>query len=448
MSILPREPRITVGIMDFQHEVKGIINGVFFVEGFGTLSGRFTARAVSDVIELLDESGNVTASASSITLSAVSDATFTLFDVTIGNTFHWERREEHTFCGSLVFVLRLDGTFAVINDIGLEGYLESVISSEMSAAAPLEFLKAHAIMSRSWLIAAIKRKSNKKNANKHKQDDGQMNSPGEIIRWYEQEEHDIYDVCADDHCQRYQGITRIISEGAHGAVSSTSGVVLVYQGEICDARYYKACGGITEDFRTAWQDVHIPYLKSISDGASLYAQIVTERDARSWILSEPYAYCNVKDETLLKTILPDFDLETKGFFRWSVEYDRETLERIITKKSGYDFGVLQEITPLLRGPSGRIYRLMIKGSKRSMIVGKELEIRRWLSESHLYSSAFVVDATYNALGEVKKFTFYGAGWGHGVGLCQIGAANMAYQGFTAEQILEHYFPYTEMQRIY
>ncbi len=440
------EPRITVGIMDFQQEVQGILNGEYYIDGC-FVSGRFAARVLSGAIVFSDEHGKEITHASSIRLSDNDDtSTFMLFNVTIGGSFHWERKETHVFRGTLVFKLRPDGTMAVINDIGLEDYLESVISSEMSAEAPEEFLKAHAIVSRSWLLSALKRKRDKKTT--HQQNKTQQNKTDEIIRWYEQEEHDIYDVCADDHCQRYQGITRIISKGAFSAVSGTSGVVLVYQGEICDARYYKACGGITEDFRTAWQDINIPYLKSISDGANPYAPIETEQDARNWILSEPDAYCNVKDQSLFKTILPDFDRETKGFFRWSVEYPRETLEGIITKKSGYDLGVLQEITPLLRGPSGRIYRLLIKGSKKSMVVGKELEIRRWLSESHLYSSAFVVDTTYNALGEVEKFTLYGAGWGHGVGLCQIGAANMAYQGFTAEQILEHYFPYTEMQRIY
>ena len=440
------EPRITIGIMDLQRETYGILKGEFYVDGFGVLSGRFTAKVISGMIVLSDEYGKEIRHTSSIRLSGKDTDTFLLFGVTIGSSFHWERKEAHEFRGALVFKLRPDHTMAVINDIGLEAYLESVISSEMSAEAPAEFLKAHAIISRSWLLSALKRKKmGKATQQTH---ENLQNNPDEVVRWYEQEEHDIYDVCADDHCQRYQGITRIISEGAHGAVKSTSGIVLVYQGEICDARYYKACGGITEDFATAWHDIHIPYLTSISDGPDRYRTIRTEKDATDWICSEPNAYCNVKDKALLKTILPDFDRETKGFFRWKIEYTREALERTIKNKTGIDFGVLHAITPLLRGPSGRIYRLLIKGSKKSMIVGKELEIRRWLSDSHLYSSAFVVDTTYDASGGIKAFTFFGAGWGHGVGLCQIGAANMAYQGFEATQILKHYFPGAETQRIY
>ena len=225
-------------------------------------------------------------------------------------------------------------------------------------------------------------------------------------------------------------------------------MVITFQDEICDARYSKACGGITEDFDTAWDDKRIPYLGSISDASIPHRPIRTEEEASAWILSAPGAYCHTKDERLLEKILPDFDRETKGFFRWRIEYSRDELEEILREKSGFDFGTLQEIVPLKRGPSGRISRLKIVGSKRSIVVGKELEIRRWLSRSHLYSSAFLVTVNYGPQGEAERFTFHGAGWGHGVGLCQIGAAVMATKGFSAEQILSHYFTGVEIKKIY
>jgi SpoIID/LytB domain protein len=237
-------------------------------------------------------------------------------------------------------------------------------------------------------------------------------------------------------------MTKIVSEQAEDVVHKTSGMAITYKDEICDARYSKACGGLTEEFNTVWDDKRIPYLGSIPDASIPHQPIRTEEEASAWILSEPKAYCNTKDEGLLEKALPDFDRETKNFFRWRVEYSRQELEEIFREKSDFDFGILKEIVPLRRGPSGRISRLKIVGSKKSMIVGKELEIRRWLSRSHLYSSAFVVTV------EGERFIFRGAGWGHGVGLCQIGAAVMAKQGFSAEEILKHYFRGTEIKKIY
>jgi SpoIID/LytB domain protein len=271
---------------------------------------------------------------------------------------------------------------------------------------------------------------------------------GEVKRWYDREDHDLFDVCADDHCQRYQGIMKIVSKQAEEAVRETRGMVITYQDEICDARYSKACGGITEEFDTAWDDKRVPYLVSISDASVPHQSIETEEEASRWILSDPEAYCHTRDKRLLEKILPDFNRETKGFFRWTIEYSREELEEILREKSGFDFGTLQKIVPLSRGPSGRIYRLKIVGSKKSMVVGKELEIRRWVSRSHLYSSAFLVTVKYNPHGEAERFTLHGAGWGHGVGLCQIGAAVMATRGFSAEQILRHYFRGIEIKKIY
>ena len=263
-----------------------------------------------------------------------------------------------------------------------------------------------------------------------------------MIRWYDREDHDLFDVCADDHCQRYQGITKIVSQQAEEATRETRGRVITYQSEICDARYSKCCGGLTEDFETAWDNRGVPYLESISRRIYIFHQpIRTEEEARRWILSTPETYCNTREKALLDKVLSDFDRKTETFFRWTVEYRREELEEILREKSGFDFGTLHDIVPLRRGPSGRISRLRIVGSKKSMVVGKELEIRRWLSRSHLYSSAFVV--TF----EAGRVILDGAGWGHGVGLCQIGAAVMA-TGFSAEEILKHYFRNIEIRKVY
>jgi stage II sporulation protein D len=435
---MKRQPNITVGIIDRRDEVTGRLNGKFVGDTFGAVTGRVSAKATAGTVVLTDERNVEIVRSPSIRLTPEPGSTFELFNVTIGNRFHWERTENQIFQGDLKLRSREDGTLAVLNEIPLEDYLMSVVSSEMSASAPLEFLKAHAILSRSWLLAALDRRNESVQASAP----AGREAGDEVLRWYDREDHDLYDVCADDHCQRYQGITKILSKQAREAVENTRGGVITYRGQICDARYSKACGGLTENFETAWEDRSIPYLNSISDAPAHHRPVRTEEEARRWILSEPEAYCNTKDENLLGKILPTFDRETKGFFRWTVEYGREELEEILRKKSGFDFGRLQEIVPLHRGPSGRISRLRITGSKLGIVVGKELEIRRWLSRSHLYSSAFVV--TFDA----GRIIFHGAGWGHGVGLCQIGAAVMAAREFSAEEILRHYFHGVEVKKIY
>ncbi len=435
---MKHQPKITVGIMDRQTEVRGRLDGDFRGDGFGPVSGAFSAKVDSGMIGLFDESHREITCSPSIRLRGPKHSSITVSNVTIGSRFHWERTENQTFRGDLALLPRDDKTIAVINEIPLEDYLKSVISSEMSGAAPMEFLKAHAITSRSWLLAALDRKKKTKETS----ESSEKVTDEEVIRWHDREEHDLFDVCADDHCQRYQGITKIISKQAEAAVRETRGMVITYQDNICDARYSKACGGFTEDFATAWDDKRVPYLKSISDASVPHRPIKTEEEASAWCLTNPDAYCNTKDECLLEKILPDFDRETKAFFRWTTEYSRSELGEILREKSGLDFGTLKEIVPLHRGPSGRISRLEIVGSKKSMIVGKELEIRGWLSRTHLYSSAFVVTA------EAGRFIFHGAGWGHGVGLCQIGAAVMATNGFSSEEILKHYFWGVEIQKIY
>jgi SpoIID/LytB domain protein len=454
MEPMEREPKITVGIMDRQAEVSGHLNGNFYGEGFGSISGGFSAKADLGMIVLMDESHLEMCRSPSIRLvpqensriKTGSRPTFTLFDVTIGSQFHWERKEDQTFQGDLILKVCKDGDLIAINEIFLEDYLTSVISSEMSASAPRQFLKAHAILSRSWLLAGLGRK---------KGDDETSIPIGkiikkeeEVIRWYDREDHDHYDVCSGDHCQRYQGILKVVSQNTEEAVRETLGMVMTYQDEICDARYSKACGGITEEFPTAWDDKRVPYLASISDTLVRHQPIRTEEEALAWILSVPEAYCQTKDESVIEKIFSDDDRKTREFFRWTVEYSRSELEEILREKSGFDFGTLQKIIPLHRGPSGRISRLKIVGSKRSMVVGKELEIRRWLSRSHLYSSAFVVMVNDHPHGEAERFILHGAGWGHGVGLCQVGAAVMASKGFSAEEILRHYFQGVEIKKIY
>ena len=432
--------------MDRQTGVTGCLHGDFRADGFGYVSGRFSAKAASGMVVLTGEAHREIARSPTIRLNASEDSTFELFHVTIGNQFHWERKEDQAFQGDLVLRPRPDGTIAAINEIPLEDYQKSVISSEMSPAAPMEFLKAHAILSRSWLLAALDRKKKTKETSLSARKI--LEKEGEVTRWYDREDHDLFDVCADDHCQRYQGTRKIVSTQAGEAVRETFGSVITYQDEICDGRYSKACGGLTEDFDTAWGDNRVPYLTSISDAPVPYPPLRTEEEAARWILSAPEAYCHTEDESFLENILPAFDRQTKSFFRWTIEYSREELEEILREKSGCDFGELREIVAIRRGPSGRICRLKIVGSKKSMVVGKELEIRRWFSRSHLYSSAFLVQIKYDSLGKPERFTFHGAGWGHGVGLCQVGAAVMAARGFSAEQILKHYFRGSEIKKIY
>jgi SpoIID/LytB domain protein len=310
----------------------------------------------------------------------------------------------------------------------------------------MELLKAHAITSRSWLVAMLERQKRSKNIDVPSRRSHETGD--EIIRWYDREDHRDFEVCADDHCQRYQGVSKIISPAAAQAVEETRGVFLVYENEICDARFSKSCGGVSEAFENAWEDTPIPYLQPISDAAIQHPFIRHETQAEQWMLSLPEAYCNTTDGNILRQILPSFDQETTDFFRWKVEYQREELEAILSAKSGIDFGALRDLVPLQRGPSGRIIKLKIVGSEKSIVVGKELEIRRWLSKSHLYSSAFIVRAERDEKGLPTKFILRGAGWGHGVGLCQIGAAAMATKGFAAEEIVKHYFRSAELKKLY
>lgn len=436
------EPEIKVALLQNYRESRITLTGNFYLPGGKAAPNVLNIESIAGKIILSDNSGKTITSSEEIFLTAGENSTFSL-DVKIGIDFHWQQTRKQTFRGSIILRANPASSFHLINIIPVEDYLASVISSEMSAQAPPEFLKAQAITARSWLAAMLERKSS--NVCAPVIDSG---SDNEIIRWHDTNDHEGFDVCADDHCQRYQGITRITSVSVNEAIHETRGIHLVYDNKICDARYYKSCGGRTEIFASAWEDKTFPYLQSITDYSSDYAALNSEEAVRKWLTDKPSAYCNTEDKALLSQILPSFDQETIDFYRWQVSYKREELEEIIYKKSGIYFGTLQNLIPVKRGPSGRIAKLKIAGTKRTVIVGKELEIRRWLSPTHLLSSAFVVSAQHSPEGKIERFILHGGGWGHGVGLCQIGAAVMAAKGFSAEDILAHYFSGAKLQKLY
>jgi SpoIID/LytB domain protein len=440
------EPILRIGILQGYSEVAGRLDGPFMINDARSLSGKFSAHVREGRILLTDAAGHDIIYEKEVRCTPLDNSTFTLLEVTIGVNFHWERKQEQTFHGELRLILNENDTLIAVNRIPLEDYLSSVVSSEMNTEAELEFLKAHAIASRSWLMSMLGTAGKARRA--ENASPGPAQQTKEFIRYYHRIDHTLFDVCADDHCQRYQGITKLISENARQAVERTRGLFLVYNNEICDARYHKACGGMTDNFANVWENITVPYLTSVSDFTTPHDPIRTEAEAKQWIMGDPEAYCNIRDGNALRRILPSFDQDTTDFFRWKVTYTRMELEEIIRGKTGMDFGNLLHLTPLERGPSGRIVRLQIAGSKRTITIGKELEIRRCLSRSHLYSSAFVVSAENDTSGLPVRFILQGAGWGHGVGLCQIGAAVMALKGFTAESILKHYFRGTELQKLY
>lgn len=372
---------------------------------------------------------------------------FTLNDVTIGINFHWERKEDQTFKGGLKFIIE-NNKITAINRLSVEDYLTSVISSEMNATSSLELLKAHAVISRSWLLAQIEKNQNLKSTSTDYQ--SLSETENERIRWYDREDHGNFDVCADDHCQRYQGITRASTQPVEQAIQETFGEILSYENKICDARFSKCCGGMVEVFENVWEPVRHPYLQKLADHdktpVGFDVNLETEKNSESWILGNPDAFCNTHDKKVLSQVLNDYDQETNDFFRWEVSYTQKEISALILKRIGIDFGLVQEFIPIERGASGRLIRLKIVGTKKAMIIGKELEIRKALSESHLYSSAIVFEK--KEFKDEIVFTLKGAGWGHGVGLCQIGAAVMGDKGYPYHEILDHYFKGAKLERRY
>ncbi|MDR0972484.1 MAG: SpoIID/LytB domain-containing protein [Prevotellaceae bacterium] len=372
---------------------------------------------------------------------------FELKDVTIGIDFHWERKENQRFQGTLKIIVENEKLTAV-NILSVEDYLVSVISSEMSATASLELLKAHAVISRSWLLAQIQ-----KNTELHQADNSYSaftQTADELIRWYDREDHTRFDVCADDHCQRYQGITRASTPIVRQAVSETSGLVLTYKGKICDARFSKSCGGVMEEFSTCWEDTPHPYLVGKRDHMTetTMPDLRDEAEVEKWIRSEPTSFCNTRDPQILSQVLNNYDQETTEFYRWTVKYTQAEISELIRNRSGIDFGDIIDLIPVARGTSGRLYKLKIVGTKRTLTIGKELEIRRTLSPSHLYSSAFIVEKRGEENGLPALFLLHGAGWGHGVGLCQIGAAVMGEKKYPYDLILLHYYVGANIELLY
>lgn len=373
-------------------------------------------------------------------------ATFDLKGVTIGVDFHWQRQEDQRFKGALDLVANEQGIVA-INQIDIEEYLTSVISSEMSANASKELLRAHAVISRSWLLAQVEKNFNiADSATSYK---SCYRDDKSLIRWYDREDHEIFDVCADDHCQRYQGVTRASNPIVREVIKETRGEVLMDGEDICDARFSKCCGGVTEKFEHCWEPIPHSYLTALRDGPETsYPDLTDEPEAVKWIHTFPDAFCNTTDKEILGQVLNNYDQETVDFYRWKVTYTQQELSDLIHRKTDMDFGQILDLIPEQRGASGRIIRLKIVGARRTFTIGKELEIRRTLSETHLYSSAFTVDKEYVQSDIPSRFTLTGAGWGHGVGLCQIGAAVMGAKGYTYHQILNHYFPGAEIERRY
>lgn len=411
-----------------------------------------------------------------------AEPTFILYGVTIGVDFHWQRKVTQKFAGSLKFIVE-DGKITAVNVIGVEDYLLSVISSEMKSSATLEFLKAHSVISRSWVMSQIHDKKDPAvqgpainnvpelttyvNAgNVAAAAAKSQGNPSEYVKWFGHSDHKNFDVCADDHCQRYQGLTMAAGENVRIAIDQTWGQVMMSEGEIVDARFSKSCGGMMEKFSACWDDKDYPYLIGITDTAeeSTSPDLTREDEAEKWILASPASFCNTTDNSILSQVLNDYDLETKAFYRWNVSYDRKALTELFERRSENMFGLGQIVylKPVERSVSARLVRLEVCGENGSKVIGKELIIRRFLSESHLYSSAFVVKY-YDKAGveipaekvisdwenekkvEWEKITLFGAGWGHGVGLCQIGAAVMSYSGYTYEQILQHYYPTSTLE---
>ncbi len=435
-----KEPEISVGIVNAQ-EIHFTLNARFLAKG-ETVSGN---QQVSFEEGGILWNGNVYRELTFTPLD--EESSFSLYDVTIGINFHWERQETQSFIGTLKLVV-YEGKITAINILPAEDYLTSVISSEMNATSSLEFLKAHAVVSRSWLLAQIE----KRKAMSKKQGDffSFVKTDTEYIRWYDREDHTIFDVCADDHCQRYQGITKATNQSVAEAVKATRGQVMMYKNSICDARFSKCCGGITEEFDTCWENKKYPYLTAVRDDKNDTAMpdLTIEEEADKWIRSTPDSFCNTHDKHIISQILNNYDQETTNFYRWKVRYTQEELAELIRTNTKCDYGQIIDLIPVERGKSGRISKLKIVGTLKTLIIGKELEIRRTLSDTHLFSSAFVVDKGPQQDDIPAWFELTGAGWGHGVGLCQIGAAVMGEKGYNYNDILLHYYKDADIRKLY
>lgn len=438
-----KQPDVTVGIVSAQ-KIHFSLNKPYLAKGEKVLGEQVVEFSEGGVLWNGNQYSQLTFHPQS------ADASFSLSGVTIGVNFHWERKETQTFLGTLRFVVESDKIVA-INELPVEKYLESVISSEMSATSSLELLKAHAVISRSWLLAQMKKRREVAESGNNffsftKKEDT-------LIRWYDRDDHTLFDVCADDHCQRYQGITKETSPHVAEAIRQTKGQILMDGEEICDARFSKCCGGITEEFQYCWEDTPKTYLTAVRDIAlgveHTLPNLTNEEEAEKWIRFNPPAFCNTQDKKILSEVLNDYDQETVNFYRWKETLSQEKLQQLIADKLKMDLGAILDMKAVERGKSGRISKLQIIGTEKTFTIGKELEIRRTLSDSHLLSSAFVVDKyDMDEQGVPQRFELIGAGWGHGVGLCQIGAAVMGEQGYHYDAILLHYYQGAEIKKLY
>jgi len=443
-------PEISIGILS-NKEIMFDLYGEFFENATNkTLSGNFLATLNNNKIILTQNSREILSSEEIVlTPKDIEEESFVLYDVVIGKQFHWERKEKQRFRGTLKIIIDENNLIA-INIIPLDDYLVSVISSEMSSNCSIELLKAHAIVSRSWVLAQLEKTKNFSSIN-------EVITENEIIRWYHRNDHTKFDFCADDHCQRYQGITKILNEKAYEAVDMTRGLVLTYDNKICDTRYSKCCGGITESYENVWEPVKYHYLVPVLDYKfeveGLDYDLTKEENFEQWLKSSPHSFCNTTNKKILSQILNSFDIQEnisseQNYYRWKVEYLQDEISDIIKSKSGIDFGNIIDLIAVERGYSGRIVRLKIIGTKKTLTIGKELEIRKTLSKTHLYSSAFIVKKE-NIIDNIpQKFILYGSGWGHGVGLCQIGAAVMGEMGYLFDEILLHYYKGAKIHKIY
>lgn len=447
MSSVVDIPTINVGICTLP-ELRFEFDGRFVSAQIPrVLIGECAARRSGSMIELVQDGAAIGSAHEIIIKAGYANDSFTVKDVTIGVQFHWQRNEDQRFVGNLKLVPS-GNDIAAVNVVDIEEYLASVISSEMSASASADLLRAHAITSRSWLLAQLEKSRRvQRNTSAYV---SHVETETERIRWYDREDHDLFDVCADDHCQRYHGITKAYSPSVKEAVSATCGQVLMHEGAVCDARFSKSCGGVSEAFENVWEQHRKPYLVAGADveSSSDVPDLSEEKKAEQWVRSRPAAFCNTTDKRILSHVLLGYDQETTDFFRWTVEYTQDELADIVRRRSGIGFGQIVDLIPVERGNSGRLIKLKIVGTKKTFIIGKELEIRRTLSNSHLYSSAFVIEKADVKNGIPSRFVIRGAGWGHGVGLCQIGAAVMGERGCRHERILSHYFPHTEIKKLY
>lgn len=435
------EPTVSVGIMSGQ-SIRFSLNHVFSIDGLQAVGSHEASFSEGNIL------WNGQTYHELVFQPQTPDSSFSLYGVTIGVNFHWQRQETQTFKGCLRLIVG-QGKIIAVNELPVEDYLESVISSEMSATSSLELLKAHAVISRSWLLAQMVKRSSASG--------GETLPPSftqtadSLIRWYDREDHTLFDVCADDHCQRYQGTTKETSPQVAQAIAATRGQILTFGSEICDARFSKSCGGMVEEFQYCWENIRKPYLTklrdNIPDGQPL-PDLTVEANAEQWIRTSPEAFCNTTDRKILSQVLNDYDQETSDFYRWTVDYSQQEITQLLRSRLGIDFGQVVDLIPVERGTSGRLCRLKVVGTKKTLIIGKELEIRRALSRTHLYSSAFVIDKSGVVDGIPQHFRLTGAGWGHGVGLCQIGAAVMGEKGYHYDEILLHYYPGATINKTY